>query len=79
MHLRRLRLRELADRLRESLLFLPALMLASSVIVAVVLGDVDRAHQARALPWTFGFAPATASTRASSRRSRAVAAPRARR
>jgi len=62
VHLRRLRLRALADKLRESLLFLPALMLIASVIVAVVLGNIDRAHQSRPLPWTFSFAPGTAST-----------------
>jgi uncharacterized membrane protein len=62
VHLRRLRQRELADRLRESLLFLPALMLVLSVIVAVLLGNIDQAHLTRPLPWTVSFAPATAST-----------------
>src|SRR6266702_4412427 len=62
VHLRRLRLRALADKLRESLLFLPALMLIASVVVAVVLGNIDQAHQSSPLPWTFSFAPGTAST-----------------
>ncbi len=48
--------------MRESLLFLPAVMLVVSVIVAVVLGGIDSAHRSRALPWTFSFAPGTAST-----------------
>jgi len=62
VHLRRLRLRALADKLRESLLFLPALMLIASVVAAVVLGNIDQAHQSSPLPWTFSFAPGTAST-----------------
>jgi uncharacterized membrane protein len=61
-HLRRLRLRAVRDRLRESLLFLPALMLVASVAVALVLGSIDSRHQSQPLPWTFGFAPGTAST-----------------
>jgi uncharacterized membrane protein len=61
-HLRRLRLRAVRDRLRESLLFLPALMLLASVAVALVLGEIDSRHLSRPLPWTFGFAPGTAST-----------------
>ena len=50
VHLRRLRLRALADSVRESLLFLPALMLVASVIVAVLLGDIDQAHEAPTRP-----------------------------
>src|SRR6266568_1941111 len=61
-HLRRLRFRALRDQLRESLLFLPALMLILSVIIAVVLGAVYQAHRAHPLPWTFAFTPGTAST-----------------
>jgi uncharacterized membrane protein len=61
-HLRRLRTRAIRDRLRESMLFLPALMLLASVIVAFVLGGIDKAHQAHPLPWTFAFTPGTAST-----------------
>jgi uncharacterized membrane protein len=61
-HLRRLRFRALRNRLRESLLFLPALMLLASVAVAVVLAGIDGRHQSRPLPWTFTFAPGTAST-----------------
>ena len=61
-HRRRLRLRAVRDRLRESLLFLPALMLLASAAVAVVLAEIDSRHQSRPLPWTFTFAPGTAST-----------------
>ena len=61
-HLRRLRLRAVRDRLRESMLFLPGLMLLGSVVVVLVLAQVDEAHQARPLPWAFTFAPDTAST-----------------
>jgi len=61
-HRRRLRLRAVRDRLRESLLFLPALMLLASAAVAVVLAGIDSRHQSRPLPWTFTFAPGTAST-----------------
>ncbi len=62
MHLRRLRLRAVRDRLRESLLFLPALMLLAAIAVAVVLGEIDHSHLSRPLPWTFSFAPGAAST-----------------
>jgi uncharacterized membrane protein len=61
-HLRRLRVRAIRDRLRESLLFVPAVMLLGSVAVAVVLAGIDSAHQSTPLPWTFSFAPGTAST-----------------
>lgn len=61
-HLRRLRLRAIGDRLRESLLFLPALMLAASVALFFGLWQIDQAHQAQSLPGTFSFAPSTAST-----------------
>jgi len=61
-HLRRLRLRALRDRLQESLLFLPALMLLASAAVAFVLAEIDTRRQSRPLPWTFSFAPGTAST-----------------
>jgi uncharacterized membrane protein len=61
-HLRRLRVRAFRDRLRESLLFLPAVMLAASIVVALVLGQIDSHHESRPLPWTFTFAPSTAST-----------------
>ena len=37
-------------------------MLLVSVAVAVVLAGVDGAHRSRPLPWTFSFAPGTAST-----------------
>ncbi|HEY5987779.1 MAG TPA: DUF2254 family protein, partial [Streptosporangiaceae bacterium] len=61
-HLRRLRFRALRERLRESLLFLPVLMLLASGGLALWLGQVDKRHQARPLAWTFTFAPDTAST-----------------
>jgi uncharacterized membrane protein len=57
-----LRVRAIRDRLRESMLFLPGLMLLASVIIAFVLAAIDKAHQARPLPWTFAFTPGTAST-----------------
>lgn len=60
--MRRLRRRALRDRLRESLLFLPALMLVVSVAVAIALAQVDHAYQGLELPWAFTFAPDTAST-----------------
>jgi uncharacterized membrane protein len=62
VHLRRLRVRAIRDRLRESLLFVPAVMLFASVAVAVVLAGIDGAHRSSPLPWTFSFAPGTAST-----------------
>jgi uncharacterized membrane protein len=62
VHLRRLRVRAIRDRLRESLLFVPAVMLLASVAVAVVLAAIDGAHRSSPLPWTFSFAPGTAST-----------------
>jgi uncharacterized membrane protein len=61
-HLRRLRLRAAANRLHESLLFLPALMLIAAVVVDIVLAGIDQAHQARPIPLTFSFTPGTAST-----------------
>src|SRR5262245_36100943 len=62
VHLRRLRVRAIRDRLRESLLFVPAVMLLASVAVAAVLAAIDDAHRSRPLPWTFSFTPGTAST-----------------
>ena len=61
-HLRRLRVRAFRDRLRESLLVVPAAMLVGSIVVALVLGAIDRAYVSRQLSWTFVFAPSTAST-----------------
>jgi uncharacterized membrane protein len=61
-HLRRLRLRALRNRMRESLLFLPAVMLLASAAVGAVLAGIDSRHQSRPVPWTFSFAPGTAST-----------------
>jgi len=55
-------MRAIRDRLRESMLFLPGLMLLASVIIAFVLAAIDKAHQARPLTWTFAFTPGTAST-----------------
>lgn len=62
IHVRRLRQRALRDRLRESLLFIPALMLIFSALIAVVLGRIDDMHKSERLPWTVTFAPSTAST-----------------
>ena len=61
-HLRRLRVRAFRDRLRESLLVVPAAMLVGSIVVALVLGAIDRAYVSGQLSWTFVFAPSTAST-----------------
>ena len=61
-HLRRLRVRAFRDRLRESLLVVPAAMLVGSIVIALVLGAIDRAYVSRQLSWTFAFAPGTAST-----------------
>jgi uncharacterized membrane protein len=61
-HLRRLRARAYRDRLRESLLVVPAAMLVGSIVVAIVLGAIDRAYTSHELSWTFVFAPGTAST-----------------
>jgi uncharacterized membrane protein len=61
-HVRRLRLRALRDRARESMLFLPTLMLLAAVALALVLAEIDEAYVAKPLPWTFTFAPSTAST-----------------
>jgi uncharacterized membrane protein len=40
-HLRRLRLRAFRERARESLLFLPLVMVACSIAIALLLGDAD--------------------------------------
>jgi uncharacterized membrane protein len=61
-HLRRLRIRAYRDRLRESLLFVPAAMLAGAIVIAVVLGAVDDAHRSWVIPGNFSFDPGTAST-----------------
>lgn len=60
-HLWRLRVRAVANRLHESLLFLPALMLVAAVVIDVVLGRIDEAHAHHPIPWTFNFTPGTAS------------------
>lgn len=50
------------DRLRESLLFLPAVMLIISVALAIVLEAIDSALRSQPLPRALTFAPGTAST-----------------
>jgi len=60
-HVRRLRRRAWRDRARESLLFLPAMMLLGSVVLALILGAVDPTADAE-LPAAISFAPSTAST-----------------
>ena len=56
-HVRRLRQRALNDRLRESLLFLPALMLVTSTAVGFVLAEIDERTGDRGVPPSLTFAP----------------------
>jgi uncharacterized membrane protein len=58
---RRLRQRALRDRLRESLLFLPLVLLAGAVVVEEVAYAIDRHHQIRWLD-LFTMAPDAAVT-----------------
>jgi uncharacterized membrane protein len=59
--LRRLRIRAMRDWSQESLLFLPALMLGATIVLAVVLAELDDlATQDVRLPFT--FPPGVAST-----------------
>src|SRR5262245_5619558 len=60
-HIRRLRRRAWRDRARESLLFLPSMMLFGAIALALILGELDPTADAE-LPVTFTFAPSTAST-----------------
>src|SRR4029453_7535378 len=60
-HVRRLRRRAWRDRARESLLFLPSMMLLGAIVLALILGEVDTTAAAE-LPAVFTFAPSTAST-----------------
>jgi uncharacterized membrane protein len=60
-HVRRLRRRAWRDRARESLLFLPSMMLLGAIVLALILGEVDTTADAE-LPAVFTFAPSTAST-----------------
>jgi uncharacterized membrane protein len=59
--LRRLRVRALRDWSQESLLFLPAIMLGVTVVVALVLAELDAAA-APDLDLPFTFPPSVAST-----------------
>ena len=59
-HVGRLRLRALRDRLRESLLFLPAIMLIASVGLGVTLIELDETGLTRHAPRPFFLAPDTA-------------------
>lgn len=43
-HVRRLRSRALRDRLAESLLFLPIMMLAAAMVIALVLAEIDERY-----------------------------------
>jgi uncharacterized membrane protein len=60
-HLRRLRLRAFRERTRESLLFLPLLMMAASILLALLLGDADD-RGALEYPGIFTFTPDVAIT-----------------
>ncbi|MDI1459874.1 DUF2254 domain-containing protein [Catellatospora sp. KI3] len=60
-HVRRLRSRALRDRLAESLLFIPGLMLAASVALAMVLGHIDAHHVGLLSEWVT-FTPDVAVT-----------------
>ncbi|WP_308167291.1 DUF2254 domain-containing protein [Catellatospora tritici] len=59
--MRRLRSRALRDRLAESLLFIPALMLAASVALALLLGHIDAHHVGMLSEWVT-FTPDVAVT-----------------
>ena len=60
-HVRRLRERELSDRLRESLLFLPVVLLLGGVLLEEAAGAIDRHHEIRWLAMV-SMAPDAAST-----------------
>jgi uncharacterized membrane protein len=60
-HLRRLRLRAFVERVRESLLVIPAVMLVGSVALSIALGAVDNSHPGW-LASAVSFDPSTAST-----------------
>jgi hypothetical protein len=51
-HVRRLRMRAWRDRARESLLFLPAIMLLGAIVLGLILAEVDAGPTAE-LPVTF--------------------------
>ncbi|GHJ50226.1 hypothetical protein Cs7R123_75680 [Catellatospora sp. TT07R-123] len=59
--MRRLRTRALRDQLAESLLFIPALMLAASVVLSVLLGHLDARYDGAFSTW-ITFAPDVAIT-----------------
>jgi len=60
-HVRRLRWRALRHRLRESLLFLPVLMVIASFLLAIALAELDR-REAGPLPKALTFTPGVATT-----------------
>jgi uncharacterized membrane protein len=60
-HIRRLRLRALRERARESLLFLPALLLAGTILIALLLAELEDALDGE-LPWPFTFSTDGATT-----------------
>lgn len=59
--LRRLRIRAMRDRARESLLLLPAIMLGGSILLGIVLAELDD-QDVQELPWPFTFSPDVAIT-----------------
>ncbi len=59
-HVRRLRQRARADRLRESLLFLPVLLLAAAVLVEQALAFTDRRIAIASSPLTLSPSAAEA-------------------
>ncbi|HEY8473791.1 MAG TPA: DUF2254 domain-containing protein [Natronosporangium sp.] len=59
--LRRLRARAMQDWSEESLLFLPAIMLASTIAIALLLAELD-SRLSRDLRLSFAFPPGVAST-----------------
>ncbi|MEV0268834.1 DUF2254 domain-containing protein [Hamadaea sp. NPDC050747] len=60
-HIRRLRLRAFRERVRESLLFLPLVMVACAVVIAFLLADLDARHDI-AVNGVFSFSPDVAIT-----------------
>src|SRR5215218_2468585 len=60
-HLRRLRFRALRERSRESLLFLPLIMVALAILIALQLADLDSRFNTR-FNGAFTFAPDVAIT-----------------
>jgi uncharacterized membrane protein len=61
-HVRRLRIRALRERFRESLLFLPVIMLVVASLASLGLGHLDARLAQRRLTFLFSFAPDTATS-----------------